>query len=68
MVALPPPPGCQRGQSTETEVPVDELFQFPPTAPADAPGLEVARLPYKELDGYNVELFDVATDPEMINK
>ena len=51
----------------EEEVPVDELFPFPPTAPADAPGLEAARLPYKELDGYNVELFDDATDPEMIN-
>ena len=49
----------------EEEVPVEELFPFPPTAPADAPG-EAARLPYKELDGYNVELLDEATDPEMI--
>ena len=49
----------------EEEVPVDELFPFPPTAPADAPGA-AARLPYKELDGYNVELLDADTDPEMI--
>ena len=49
----------------EEEVPVEELFPFPPTAPADAPGA-AARLPYKELDGYNVELLDAATDPEMI--
>ena len=41
-------------------LPAEEALPFPPVTEA-APA---ARPPYKELDGYNAELFDVADEPE----